>query len=76
MPSFNIKGGAETVAPVLASIFNYSRPAMEYPRLWKVAGVIPISKKDPTELSKFWPVYSQYTDVIPSILEQIMCKYV
>lgn len=74
IPAFIIKGISDIIAPILASLFNWSLYTGAVPSVWKTAVVTPIPKKGPNVLANHRPI--SVVGVVPKIFEKILCTYI
>ena len=63
---------ADSIAPVLARIFNISIASGKLPMEWKTAHVVPVYKKgDRSALTNYRPI--ALTSIVVKMLESLVC---
>ena len=67
-----LKMCADSIAPVLACIFNISIASGKLPMEWKTAHVVPVYKKgDRSTLTNYRPI--ALTSIVVKMLESLVC---
>jgi hypothetical protein len=70
IPNFIIKGLINILAPILASLFNWSLSLAYFPDHWKTFVISPIPKNDGKTINDFRPI--SIINVIPKVFEKVI----